>query len=166
MIRLAPAGADAEEWNLPLIMILWTKQFETGSAKLDQQHRLLIDNINLLEEQLQNPNPTREEAEFAVHLVDYLEAYANIHFKGEEKCMESYRCPAHAENQQEHERFRGFIRNYKRLCEIEGFKVELLKNLHEVIRSWIKEHILKIDTQLRPCIPPSMRNGSGAVPES
>jgi hemerythrin len=154
-----------EESNPPLIMIFWTKEFETGSAKLDQQHRVLIDNINLLEEQLQNPKPTREETESTVRLVDYLEAYANIHFKGEEQCMESYRCPAHAKNQQEHERFRGFIRNYKRLCEMEGFKVELLRNLHEVIRLWISEHILKIDTQLRPCIPPSMRSGSGAEPE-
>ena len=146
-------------------MILWTKQFETGSAKLDLQHRLLIDNINLLEEELQNPDFTQGEAEFEVRLLDYLEAYANIHFKVEEKCMESYRCPAHALNQQEHERFRGFIRDYKRLCELEGFKVELLRNLHEVIRAWIEEHILKVDTQLRSCIPPSLRSGSSAVLE-
>jgi hemerythrin len=147
-------------------MINWTKEFETGSEMLDQQHRLLIDHVNLLEGQLHTTNPTRKEMDFVVHLVDYLEAYANIHFNDEEKCMESYRCPAHALNQREHERFRGFIHNYKRLCELEGFKVELLRNLHEVIRTWIKEHVLKVDTQLRPCIPPSMRSGSGAVPES
>ncbi|MGP8201396.1 MAG: bacteriohemerythrin [Limisphaerales bacterium] len=114
-------------------MISWTEKFETGFANLDQQHRVLIEHINLLEEQLEHTNPTSAEAEFAVHLVDYLEAYAKVHFQCEEKCMESHRCPAHAQNQQEHERFRGFIRNYKRLCEIEGFKVELLRNLHEVV---------------------------------
>jgi hemerythrin-like metal-binding protein len=133
-------------------MINWTTEFETGSATLDQQHRLLIENINLLEEQLHTTNPTPEQAEFRVHLLDYLEAYANIHFKCEEQCMESSRCPAHAENQREHERFRGFIHHYKRLCEIEGFRIELLRNLHEVIRTWISEHILKIDTQIKPYI--------------
>ena len=133
-------------------MIIWTKEFETGFAKLDQQHRLLIENINLLNEMLHTTNPTMEELEFMVNLVDYLDGYATFHFKGEEQCMESYRCPAHAQNQQEHERFRGFIRDYKRLCEIQGFKVELLKNLHDVLSKWIKEHILKIDTQLKPCI--------------
>ena len=138
-------------------MIIWTSEFETGSAKLDQQHRLLIDNINLLQELLHTTNPTREELAFVVHLVDYLEAYAIIHFKGEEQCMESYRCPAHAHNQLEHERFRGFIRDYKRRCETEGYKVELLKNLHEVIRTWITEHILKIDTQLKPCVQSNQR---------
>ena len=133
-------------------MIIWTDEFETGSTKLDQQHRLLIDNINLLEDLMQSPTPSKEEAEFAVHLVDYLEAYANLHFKAEEKCMESFRCPVHAQNQQEHERFRGFIVDYKRVYLKEGFKVELLKSLHGVIQSWINVHILKIDTQLKPCI--------------
>jgi hemerythrin len=131
-------------------MIVWTKEFETGSATLDQQHRLLIDTINLLEEHLQDSKPTREKAVFAAHLLDYLQAYANVHFKGEEQCMACHRCPAHAQNRQEHEKFRGFIRNYKRLCELQGFNVELLKNLHGVIRAWIEEHILRIDTQLKP----------------
>ena len=133
-------------------MINWTKAFETGSAKLDLQHRLLIDNINLLEEELKKPHLTRVEAAFANRLLGYLEAYTNIHFDAEEKCMESYRCPVHAQNRQEHERFRGFIRDYKRQCEVEGFKVELLKSLHELMRTWITEHILRIDTQLKPCI--------------
>ena len=133
-------------------MILWTKEFETGSAKLDQQHQMLIENINLLDEMLHTTNPTVEELSFTINLVDYLEGYANFHFKGEESCMISFRCPVHAENQQGHERFRGFIHDYKRLCEIEGFKVELLRNLHKVMSTWITEHILKIDTQLKPCI--------------
>jgi hemerythrin len=147
-------------------MITWTEQFQTGSVALDQQHRLLIDNINLLGEQLRNPDRTTEELEFAIHLVEYLEAYANIHFKAEEKCMESYRCPVHTKNLQEHERFREFIRAYKSRCEAEGFRVELLNNLHRAIRTWIEEHILKIDTQLRPCIALSAPKSSGAAPES
>ena len=71
--------------------------------------------------------------------------------------MESYRCPAHEKNQQEHERFRGFISDYKLRCEIEGFNIELLRKLHQVMREWIEDHILKVDTLLRPCIPPGMR---------
>jgi len=144
-------------------MIQWTKAFETGSAVLDQQHRLLIDHINLLEEQLHTTNPSKEELAYAIYLVDYLKDYANFHFKGEEECMEKYRCPAHAQNQQEHERLRGYIRDYNKLCEIEGFNVKLLKNLHVAMQNWITEHILKIDTQLRPCIPPSERGDSVAV---
>ena len=133
-------------------MILWKKDFETGSLKLNEQHRLLVDSLNLLKEHLNTVDPSNDEMIIMVHLVDYLQAYTNIHFKGEERCMERYRCPAHAENRVEHERFRGFIRDYKKLCEIEGFKVELLRNLHQVMRTWVAEHILKIDTQLMPCV--------------
>jgi hemerythrin len=146
-------------------MILWSKDFETGSAKLDTQHRLLIDNINLLEHQLHSTNPTMEELTFAVQLVDYLESYANIHFNCEEKCMQNLQCPAHAVNSQEHERFRGFIGNYKKMCEAEGLNVSLLRTLHKRIRAWIEEHILKIDTRLRPCITASMRIDPAALPE-
>lgn len=145
-------------------MILWTKEFETGSGELDRQHRLLIDHINLLEEQLHSTNPTREEVEFAIHLVEYLEAYATVHFQREDESMDRYRCSAHKANQREHERFRGFIHDYKGQCEREGFNVGLLRNLHEAMRSWIQTHILKIDVQLRPCIALSKRGGFGADP--
>ena len=143
-------------------MIPWTKQFETGSAKLDQQHRILIDKINLLETQLEHTNPTLAEVEFAAGLVNFLEAYSNLHFNGEEKCMEIYRCPAHAQNRQEHGRFRVFISNFKKTCKIEGFKVELLRKLHGDMETWIQEHMLKVDTQIRPCMPASLRDDSGA----
>jgi hemerythrin len=133
-------------------MITWQKEFETGSEKLDRQHQLLIENINLLEELLQTTNPTKSDVTFMVQLMDYLESYANFHFKHEENCMDSYHCPVHGLNKQEHERFRGFIRDYKRLCELQGFKLDLLQNLHVVMSKWITEHILKIDSQLKPCV--------------
>ena len=133
-------------------MIIWGKELSTGSETLDQQHLMLINHINQLGNLSHATNPTRGEFESMVHLVEYLESYADFHFKGEEKCMESHQCPAHAENQQEHERFRGFIRDYKRQCEIEGFKIELIRSLHGVMQKWIQEHILKIDIQLRTCL--------------
>jgi hemerythrin len=164
-----PGRADAEalneESNPPWYMIHWSKEFETGSAMLDLQHRALIDNINLLKEQLDHPLFSRGDLEYAMSLVNYLETYANIHFNAEEKCMERHRCPAHAKNQEEHERFRGFIRDYRKLCQIEGFSAELLKSLHGTVRSWIEEHILKVDTQLRSCIPPSVPGAASAAPE-
>lgn len=133
-------------------MLIWQKDFETGSVKLDKQHQVLMKNINLLEDLLNTTNPSLKDVKFMVHLVDYLEGYADFHFNSEEDCMDSHRCPVHGLNKQEHERFRGFIRDYKALCKLEGFKPELLRNLHAVMSKWITEHILKIDTQLKPCI--------------
>lgn len=147
-------------------MLAWNPQYATGSDKLDQQHQVIIDYINLLEELLTHPDPTELDLDFAVHLVDYLEAYANIHFHGEEMCMEKYRCRAHAENQREHERFRGYVGDYKQRCQQEGFQVEHLKELHVFMKTWINDHILKVDTQLRTCIPSSAWSSPSATPES
>lgn len=133
-------------------MIIWKQEFETGLARLDQQHQTLIDNINLMGEMLRPASLTPGEVKHMADLVDYLEEYAHFHFQGEEQCMASHRCPAHGLNQQEHARFLGFIRDYKRLCELEGFSVELLRNLHQVMSTWVAEHIFKIDTQLKPCV--------------
>ena len=133
-------------------MVQWTEQFATGSGKLDQQHQVLMVNINHLETMLTSTNPTRQEGEFLIHLVDFLQAYADAHFQLEEQCMEKYRCPAHARNKQAHEQFLKFFHEFKKRSEEEGFRVDLLRGLHQKLSSWIEDHILQVDTQLRPCI--------------
>jgi len=134
-------------------MIAWTEKFETGSEQLDEQHQSLIKNINLLGELLHTTNPTLKQVNFTFELVDFLEAYSNIHFDCEEGCMDRHQCPARGKNREEHEKFRGFIRQYKELSRRQGYNVELLRNLHEKMQSWIQEHILKIDIQLKGCTP-------------
>ena len=133
-------------------MILWHDQFTTGSSTIDQQHRMLIYNINHLECMLTDTNPTLEECEFLIRLVSFLEAYAEKHFKFEEGCMESYRCPVHAKNQQAHEVFLMFFQRFKERTKAEGFRPDVLRVLHQTISLWIQEHILQVDTQLKPCI--------------
>lgn len=133
-------------------MVIWTEQFATGSDTLDQQHRLLINNLNLLESLLADTNPSREQGEFLIHLVDFLESYANTHFKFEEECMERYRCPAHAQNKQAHAQFMGFLREFKERCRVQGLRPEVLQSLYQRLSSWVEGHILGVDTRLRPCI--------------
>ncbi len=133
-------------------MIIWNERFETGSEKIDHQHRMLIHNINHLECMLTGTNPTREECEFLVHLTNFLESYAEKHFRFEEQCMESHLCPAHAKNKQAHEQFRMFFHQFKVQCKTEGFRPHALRTLHQTINLWIQKHILKVDTRLKPCL--------------
>lgn len=148
----SPAGKARGKINLYLSMVLWNKQFETGSSQLDLQHRTLINNINHLEGMLMTTNPTREECEFVIHLVEFLEDYADAHFNLEEECMERYRCPAHKKNKEAHEQFRAFFKHFKERYNAEGFRREILLSLHKAVDLWIEQHILRVDTQLRPCI--------------
>ncbi len=135
-------------------MIPWSEQFATGSSELDHQHRMLINNINHLEGMLAVSNPTREECEFVIQLVDFLDSYANTHFELEEQCMQRHRCPAHEENKLGHEQFRAFFQTFKKRYKAEGFRREVILSLHQTASRWIEEHILRVDTQLRPCIKP------------
>ena len=133
-------------------MVLWSQKFTTGSPNLDYQHQTLIDNINQLEQLLQVTNPSRQDCEFIIELVDYLEAYADKHFKFEEGCMETYRCPVHAKNKAAHGQFLAFFQQFKEHNKTVGFRHELLLELHATISQWIEGHILQVDTHLRKCI--------------
>ena len=133
-------------------MLLWNEEFATGLDAIDKQHKMLIDHINRLEEMLATAKPTREEIEFAHSLVHFLESYADTHFKFEEQCMERYRCPAHAQNKEAHAKFLGFFCRFKKGFKAEGFRLEAFKELHQMASSWITDHILRIDTQLKPCV--------------
>ena len=133
-------------------MVQWNEQFATGSSQLDQQHLMLINNINHLEGLLTVSNPSRDECEFLLHLVDFLESYANTHFIYEEQCMERYRCPAHKKNQQAHEQFRRYFQDFKERNKVAGFRREIVLELHQAVSRWIEEHILRVDTLLKPCI--------------
>jgi hemerythrin len=148
----APPGPAKPEQQRLFAMVIWNEKFECGSPRIDLQHQMLINNINHLEGMLTNTNPSREECSFLIHLVGFLESYAEIHFKFEEQCMESYRCPAHQQNRAAHEQYREFFRRFKGRYQAEGFRPEVLKDLHQMVSTWIEEHILQVDTQLKPCL--------------
>jgi len=133
-------------------MVQWTDKYTTGSDTLDQQHQTLIDNINRLEEMLLISHPSREQFEAMIEVVDFLEFYASAHFKAEEACMEAYRCPAHAQNKQAHADFLKYFNDFKEHNRAKGFPRDIIVQLHDVASRWIHEHILQIDTRLRPCM--------------
>ena len=133
-------------------MIEWNEQFKTGSDTIDQQHQMLIHAINRLEALLAETNPNRENFEFLIGLAGYLESYTQKHFQFEEDCMERHRCPAHAANREAHKKFIAFVQQFKEDVRRKGIRPEVLRALHETMSRWIEEHILRVDTQLRPCL--------------
>lgn len=138
-------------------MLQWTEKFETGHPVIDAQHRMLIDYINRLETMSYTTNPDRQEAEFLLNLVDFVESYTRVHFTHEESCMAKHRCPAYEQNKQAHQDFLQFFRHFKERFESEGCRPEVLGRLHATCCAWIQQHILHVDHQLKPYLnhPPS-----------
>ena len=137
-------------------MIEWNEQFNTGSDPIDQQHQMLIHAINHLECLLTETNPSRENFDFLIGLVGYLESYTETHFQFEEDCMERHRCPVHAANREAHKTFVAFVQQLKEDVRRKGIRPEALHQLHQTMSRWIEEHILHVDAQLRQCLKPTI----------
>ena len=133
-------------------MLIWTEKFTTGQKMIDKHHQMLFDNVNRLEGLLAQTNYTRQEMEFILSIVNLLESYAKEHFKLEEGCMERFNCPAHEKNQDAHRQFLVAIQDCQQKCKVRGFRIEVLKELHQFMHDWLKQHIMEIDTQLKPCM--------------
>jgi hemerythrin len=132
------------------MMLIWTEKFATGFPEIDEQHRRLIRHVNQLEAMLLKTNPTVEDVQFIGIFLDFLEDYIHSHFSFEEKCMACHRCSAHEKNLAAHENFRQMFQRFKAKASKEGFRMELLIDLNQTINVWIQDHILRIDTQLKP----------------
>jgi hemerythrin len=130
-------------------MLTWNQQFATGSPLIDTQHRMLIDQINRLEQLLNGPPPPQSTID---QLLTFLGSYVSTHFKFEEQCMEQHRCPAHQKNKQAHAAFLEVFSKFKARYAAEGPKPELLRSLQQAASDWIVNHILAVDVQLKTCI--------------
>ena len=133
-------------------MLQWKVEFETGHSPIDTQHKMLVSYINRLEGLARSTNHDRHDAEFILQLIGFMETYIDVHFKMEEACMDSYKCPAHQENKEAHRNFLIFFRQFKLRFDAEGFRPEVLLELHESCSTWIQDHIMQIDMRLKPCL--------------
>jgi hemerythrin len=134
-------------------MLIWTEQFATGFPVIDEQHRQLIRHVNKLEAMLVTTNPTVEQVAYVAQFIDFLEDYIRSHFEFEEQCMQCNRCPVYGKNREAHERFRETFHRFKEKSRQHGFRMELLTELNNSINIWIQDHILRIDTQMKPFAP-------------
>ncbi len=133
-------------------MLLWTEQFATGSPEIDEQHRSLIRHLNQFESLLVHSNPTPAQLAIIMKFLDFLEHYIESHFSYEEKCMASHNCPVHEKNCQAHENFKQIFQRFKLRSQKEGFRTPMLVEMNTTINVWIQDHILRVDTELKPCL--------------
>jgi hemerythrin len=132
------------------LMIKWDPRYETGVPSIDSQHRSLFRYINQLGE-LANREDPPEKAEVDA-LIDFLEDYVASHFKYEESCMERFRCPSHEENMRAHQLFFEGWQKFRATYTERGPDPEVLKRLFTIAECWIRNHICKIDVNLRDSV--------------
>lgn len=80
--------------------------------------------------------------------------------------MLRHRCPMHDKNKLAHSAFIQLFAGFQARYAVEGPQPELLLALHRTVANWIRDHILAIDTRLRPCLIPPARPRAEVTPQS
>lgn len=128
--------------------IYWEDRFSTGEENLDFQHKYLFETSNKLGDAIQAESGN----EIISVILGRLQFYADWHFGKEEECMEHYRCPAAEVNKKSHAAFMDIFNNLHEEYIKSGGSLELAIKIHETLLGWLTNHIIGVDTRLRPCI--------------
>ena len=124
-------------------LIVWRKEFETGVAEVDHEHRELVDLINQLHAQL------GEEAskETVSRFLGEVFARISAHFALEETVMRKHRYDEYQAHKTEHEALLDQIRDIMDDYEA-GAYADADQALATTVRDWFFNHFKTKDARL------------------
>lgn len=123
----------------------WGAQFRTDIKLIDEQHQVLFDLINDIDDQLaRDPIDARR-----LHkAIDGVVAYSIYHFVTEESLARRAKATAHMEQHvRAHDGFRNKLAAYRR-CAQEGDVVAVAVDLLRYLKHWLVSHIMETDVAL------------------
>ncbi len=123
--------------------IYWSPSFSVGVKLLDEQHRRIVDMINML---LSDSEATVGSGTIS-ELLTRLTSYASDHFQAEERLLEEHGYPELALQKEEHQAYLIKIAEFCQdtMSHQESVPAELL----QFTMDWWKIHILESDMKYR-----------------
>ncbi|OUR63636.1 hypothetical protein A9Q79_09860 [Methylophaga sp. 42_25_T18] len=120
----------------------WNKNFETGLSVIDEQHKKLVQIINVLAVHLSNPS----EQTAINEVFDELAEYAAYHFETEEAVWHKFlpEDPLEEEHKHTHESFADDIENLKQQAQDEK-SFEAVEHVLRFLIKYLVFHILEGD---------------------
>lgn len=134
-------------------MLNWHEGLSTGVPSLDHHHREIFARFNDFYAVM-----SRGESEKRVEagrILDFLQFYAQWHFKLEEEFMGKYRCPAAEENKRDHADFLRRFGAFYEKWQTGGMSLALANDTFVTLMDWIVNHIEGVDTRLNQFVPKS-----------
>ncbi|MBL4600004.1 MAG: hemerythrin family protein [Rhizobiaceae bacterium] len=126
-----------------MALIEWRKEFETGIADVDFEHRELIELINQLHDQIDGDGSTEDISAFLGEVF----ARISAHFALEESIMRKHSYDEYIDHKTDHEKLLDDIRDI-----MDDFDAGKYGTYHEklapVIRDWFVNHFKTRDARL------------------
>lgn len=126
---------------MPLIQ--WRREFDTGIADVDHEHRELVDLINTLHERLGADADHDEVARFLGEVF----ARISAHFALEETIMRKHRYDEYEAHKSDHERLLDELRDIMDAHEAGAF-LDYRAALSAAVHDWFVDHFKTRDARL------------------
>ncbi len=120
--------------------MLWSKSLETGIPKIDEQHKELFRQVDIL---MDRGNESR-----IPQTLEFLAKYVVKHFTDEQVMHTASKYPKALAHKQLHVAFVKKFKELKTRYEAEksgGSKFQLITEINSVVIGWLKDHIMVQD---------------------
>lgn len=124
-------------------LIEWRKEFETGIADVDHEHRELVDLINELHEAVR----VDADRDTISNFLGEVFARISAHFALEETVMRKHRYDEYEAHKAEHEKLLDEIRDIMDAHEVSD-SADYQSTLSTTIRDWFVNHFKNKDARL------------------
>jgi len=125
----------------------WFEQYKIGVPLIDADHLNLFMEVARFNEHLQSGMSAEELGKS----LNFLDKYVGAHFAREEMLMREKTYPYYTQHKTLHLQLKKVVFAVRRVFETDIEKVDKEK-LHQFLRDWLIEHILKVDTKLVPYV--------------
>ena len=120
-------------------LITWNDRYSVGIAKIDAEHRKLVDLINELYAAILSGT----SASVIAKVLDGLACYTFSHFAAEEGLMKRYRYPGYLQHKAEHDKLVEQVKQLQQ--ELRAGKATVSQEVMSFLQRWLIGHILGVD---------------------
>ena len=114
--------------------MLWNPSLETGILKIDQQHKELFRQADILTDTAQKDR--------IPSTLEFLGKYVFKHFSDEQIMHASSKYPKAETHKEMHRQFITTFKNLKKEYEQSGHNLAVVMKINKMVVDWLKEHIM------------------------
>ena len=122
----------------------WNDDFSVSISEIDNQHKIIIDLINEVDEAAH----ASEDNEKLAHVLSELIEYTKTHFAVEESLMRIFKYPGYEEHKQKHEKLIERVMHFQE--QFNRGNTLVAKELNYFLQDWLIKHIQGTDKEYTP----------------